>query len=179
LFNGDNYSEDWHKEAERRGLPNLRTTPEALEELAKDSSLKLLAKYKVLSKTELMSRYEIYKEQYEKTIKIESGVALEMAKTLIIPATVKYQHELAVTVNALNAAGQNCHNVEGLLKKVSELCEGAFSTVKKLEDANKNNTTDAMLSGMKELRTTVDALEEVVPRGLWPLPEYAEMMFII
>ncbi|MFH1367551.1 MAG: glutamine synthetase III [Elusimicrobiota bacterium] len=179
VFNGDNYTDEWHREAERRGLPNLKNTPEALEELVKDPVIRIFEKHKVLSKTEMTSRYDIYKEQYEKTIKIEAGVALEMARTLIIPAAVKYQGQLAETVSSVRAAVRDIKNVEELLRKVCDLNENALSAVKKLEAVAGGHDLAKMLEYMKELRVSVDALEEVLPSELWPLPTYTEMMFIM
>jgi glutamine synthetase len=179
LFNGDNYTEEWHQEAERRGLPNLKTTPDSIQETITDRAIALFEKHKVFSKTELLSRYEIYKEQYEKTLKFEAGVALVMAKTMIIPAALKYQDELALTVTNLKNAGQACANADGLLKKVCALTEGALATVKALDAANAGSSTEKILDGMQKLRADVDALEEILPRELWPLPTYAEMLFVM
>ncbi|MCK9582685.1 MAG: glutamine synthetase III [Endomicrobiales bacterium] len=179
LFNGDNYTEDWHKEAEERGLPNLKNTPAALEEFAKPSAIELFEKYKVLSKVELHSRYEIYKEQYEKIIKFETGVSIDMVKTLIIPAVVKYQNELALAVANMKSVGQNIENTQSLLSEVSELFENGITELKKLERANGGHDALKMVDGMIELRRIVDALEGVMPRELWPMPTYAEMLFIM
>src|SRR3989339_544127 len=179
LFNGDNYSLEWHKEAEKRGLPNLKTTPEALKETITDAAVALFEKHKVLSKTELMSRYEIYIEQYEKTIKIEAAIALDMAKTMIIPAAVKYQSELASTIGTVKAAGQNVEALSVLLKKLVTVSDAAMDAIAKLEDAQAGHSMTNILDSMKELRTSVDSLEEIIPREYWPLPTYAEMMFIM
>ncbi|MBN1824493.1 MAG: glutamine synthetase III, partial [Endomicrobiales bacterium] len=179
IFNGDNYTAEWHREAEKRGLPNLKTTPEALEELEKESTVKLFERHKVLSKTELKSRYDIYVEQYEKNVVIEAGVALRMVKTLIIPAAVKYQNEIAGALNGLKGLGVASGNVKELLDKVSSLAEEALDKVKKLEGALAAHSATGMLDGMLELRSAVDSLEEIVPREYWPLPSYAEMLFVM
>lgn len=179
LYNGDNYTEEWHKEAERRGLPNLKTTPEAIKETVTDAAIKLFEKHKVLSKVEATSRYEIYKEQYEKTIVFETGVALEMAKTLFVPAAFRYQGELAATVGSLKAVGQDVKASEGSLTKVTELVNSTAAAVKKLEDAYGSHHVGKMLDGMKELRTNIDSLEEIVPADFWPVPSYAEMLFMM
>lgn len=179
LFNGDNYSDEWHAEAEKRGLPNLKTTPEALKELEKESSVDLFEKHKVLSKIELKSRYEIYKEQYEKTITFETGVAIKMAKTMILPASIQYQNELSAGVLNLKNLNIECYNTENLLKKLSGLNENIMVSLDKLEKCYAEGEAEEMIKVMAELRTSVDALEEIVPRGAWPLPTYAEMMFIL
>ena len=178
LFNGDNYTEEWHAEAEKRGLPNLKNTPEALKEQATESAQKLFAKHKVLSETELESRYEIYKEQYEKTITIEAGVALEMARTLIIPAAIKYQNELAATVSGLKANSVDCGKVGALLSRVSSLTEDGLEAITKLEAANTGHNPGKTLESMLELRKIADSLEEIMPIEFWPLPTYTEMMFL-
>lgn len=178
IFNGDNYTEEWHREAEKRGLPNLKTTPESLEETIKDSAIKLFGAYNVLSRTELTSRYEIYKEQYEKTVKFETGVALEMARTLLIPAAIRYQEELAQTVVALKNAGRQAGQTGVMLETVSQLVDQACAETKGLEEAYGGHSLQAMLHGMRSLRGVIDSLEEIVPRDLWPVPSYAEMLFM-
>ena len=179
LYNGDNYTEEWHKEAERRGLPNLKTTPEALKEMVSDKAIALFSKYKVFSATEMKSRYEVYMEQYEKTVKIEAGVALEMAKTIIIPAALKYQKDLASTIMKLKGADQaSSANNAKLLEKLCGLTDKAFAACKSLEDAEKAHSAEKMLAGMLELRGAVDSLEEILPSDYWPMPTYAEMLFM-
>jgi glutamine synthetase len=179
LYNGDNYTEEWHKEAEKRGLPNLKTTPEALKEMITESGIRIFEKHKVLSKTEVMSRYEIYKEQYEKTVKIEAGVALEMAKTLIAPAVARYESELAQAVSGLKENSKNCDRLSLLLTDVSNLAEKMLDATARLEKVGRGDEPADMIEAMSGLRLVVDSLEEIMPRELWPLPSYAEMMFII
>ena len=178
IFNGDNYTEEWHQEAEKRGLLNLKNTPAALKEMIKEEAIKVLEKHNVLSRTESMSRYEIYKEQYEKTIKFEAGVALEMAKTLIMPGVIKYKNELAETVLNLKNTVTDGENTEALLKEVCLLSEKALSAINTLDGAYEGHDPLKMLDGMNELRKVVDELEGVVSREYWPLPTYAEMLFI-
>ncbi|HBU70300.1 MAG TPA: glutamine synthetase type III [Elusimicrobia bacterium] len=179
LFNGDNYTEEWHKEAEKRGLLNLKTTPDALEETITPAVIKLFEKHSVLSKTELESRYEIYKEQYEKTIKIESGVALEMAKTLISPAVVRYQKELAGALSKLKKLEAPASKTSEHLSKISGLSEDLFGAIAKLDEVAGGHSMEKIIDAMKQLRAVVDSLEEIMPRDTWPLPTYAEMMFLM
>ena len=179
LFNGDNYTEEWHKEAEKRGLLNLKTTPDALEETITPAVIKLFEKLSVLSKTELESRYEIYKEQYEKTIKIESGVALEMAKTLISPAVVRYQKELAGALSKLKKLEAPASKTSEHLSKISGLSEDLFGAIAKLDEVAGGQSMEKIIDAMKQLRAVVDSLEEIMPRDTWPLPTYAEMMFLM
>lgn len=178
IFNGDNYTEEWHQEAEKRGLPNLKNTPAALKEMIKEDAIKVLEKHGVLSRTESMSRYEIYKEQYEKTVKFEAGVALEMAKTLIIPAALRYKNELAKTVQNMKATGQDSTNTENLLRELCELSEKALVEIAGLEKANEGHDPLKMLDAMNDLRKVIDQLEAIVSKEYWPIPTYAEMLFI-
>jgi glutamine synthetase len=179
LFNGDNYTEDWHKEAEKRGLPNLKTTPDAIGEMANEKAIALFEKHKVLSKSELESRYEIYKEQYEATIEIESKVSLDMAKTMILPVAFEYQSELVATIKSVKDSGCKVNNMEGLLAKLCSLTEDILSKIEKLEGSIENGSAKEMIASMNELRECVDGLEGIIPNEIWPLPSYAEMMFMM
>ncbi|MGB2630089.1 MAG: glutamine synthetase III [Candidatus Omnitrophota bacterium] len=178
LFNGDNYTEEWHKEAEKRGLSNKKTTLEALEVMKDKKTEELFGKHSVLTKGELESRYEIYKEQYEKTIEIEAECALTMAKTMIIPAVLEYQNELASTIKRVDGRGCAFAEPQDLLKKICKLTEDALKSVKKLDNAiGEGKPADKKIAAMNELRKSVDELEGLVPSSKWPLPSYAEMMF--
>ncbi|MFH1846233.1 MAG: glutamine synthetase III [Candidatus Omnitrophota bacterium] len=178
LFNGDNYTAAWHKEAEKRGLSNLKTTPEALESLKADKVVALFEKHKVLSRVELMSRYEIYKEQYEKTIEIEATVALTMARTMIIPAVIKYQQILAETIEKIVKFKYKVEKSKDLLSEICRETENALTCIEKLSKAIKGGDAGKTITAMDKLRDAVDALEGLVPKDLWPLPSYAEMLFI-
>lgn len=179
LFNGDNYSKEWHAEAEKRGLPNLENTPESLEVMKEEKTISLFEKHNVLSKTELMSRYEIYKEQYEKIIEIEAGIALTMAKTMIIPVAVKYQGSIASTLEEVKRCGGRQTGMQGLLKEVCDLTDKTFAGIKKLEAAIEKDSTTDMINAMNGLRESVDQLEGLIPDDMWPLPSYAEMLFMM
>ncbi len=178
LFNGDNYTKEWHKEAEKRGLPNLKKTPEALRETVREPAIELLERQRVMDRAEIMSRYEIYKEQYEKIITFETGVALSMAKTMLIPASIRYQEDLASTVTKLKGAGCPAGTTGEILQQVSMLIDEACGRVKQLEAAEKGHSYEEMLSGMAGLRAAIDRLEGIVPRDMWPIPTYAELLFI-
>jgi len=176
LFDGDNYSEKWQKEAKRRGLPNLKTTPEALEMLQDKKTVELFEKHGVLSKGELRSRYEIYKGQYEKIIDIEARCALTMAKTMIVPVAIEYQNDLAETIEDVQSCGCKPRETRKMLKEVCGLTEKSLAGIRKLENAIESGSTPEMITGMNELRDTVDALEGLMPESIWPLPSYAKMM---
>lgn len=177
LFDGDNYTAEWHAEAKRRGLPNLKTTPEALKVMRTKETADLFKRHNVLSKTELESRYEIYKEQYEKTIKIEAECALDMAKTMIIPVAIEYQNELAITLENVREFGHKMKETEELLEEVVDLTQKALNYTKKLKGSIEGGSSTDIIAMMVKLRETVDTLEGLVPEGSWPLPSYTEMMF--
>jgi glutamine synthetase len=177
VFNGDGYSEAWHKEAEERGLANLRTTPDALPWVVDKATIDLFKKYKVLSKRELESRYEVSVEQYSTKLNIESETASSIARTLLLPAALRHLAEL-------KAAG-----IEGLVAETEGLIEGFVASIHTLEKVNLEHPhdegikhalymRDVVLSAMDEVRVCADKLERIVADDLWPLPKYSEMLFI-
>ena len=179
LFNGDNYTKEWHKEAEKRGLPNLKNTPAALDATKSKEAIVLFEKHKVLSKTELLSRHDIYEEQYETTIAIEASVALTMAKTMIVPVALEYQSTVAGTIEDVTECGCTPTATKALLKEVCGLTEDVLKGIKKLEKSIKSKSTSGMIKAMNELREPVDKLEDMVPADIWPLPSYAQMLFMM
>jgi glutamine synthetase len=179
IFNGDNYRDQWHKEAKKRGLSNLKDTAEALATVKSKKNVDMFEKYKVLSKTELLSRYEIYSEQYEKTIKIEGEIALTMARTMIVPVAIEYQGDLAATIESVGSLGAKTAGTKELLKEISGHTEDAFKYIKSLEKALGSDSTPMILKAMNQLRRAVDELEALMPDDIWPLPSYAEMLFLL
>jgi glutamine synthetase len=180
IFNGDNYTEDWVKEAETRGLPNLKTTPEALEVLKKPEYIAIFEKQGVLTKKELKSRYDVYLETYNTTIDYEAKLAVEMVKTLIFPAVVSYQEELANSIKAVESVGNT--KVPGSRKILDEIVsniETGLKKMEKLEAAIKKGDGLKTRAAMDDLRESVDALEALMPVNYWPLPSYTEMLFIV
>jgi glutamine synthetase len=186
VFNGDGYSSAWHAEAERRGLPNLKTTPASLPALQKQDVVELFDKYKVLTPRELHSRYEVYLEHYIKSVRVEASISLKLAKTAILPAALRYQAELAVSATAAKAAGTELKlpgklaaligELEKSIDAVEALCAQAHSHGDGLKEAQ--FFSDKLLPGMLKMRESADALEMVVADDLWPLPTYQEMLFI-
>ncbi|MBU1169402.1 MAG: glutamine synthetase III [Proteobacteria bacterium] len=186
IFNGDNYTDEWHKEAARRGLPNLKTTPEALPVLVDDDVKVLFEKYAVLSTVELDSRYETYLEQYIKKIAVESKVTVEMADTVAYPAACRYQKELAESCLKMKELGLEYDDVT--LKDLSSLIKGLKSAVGDLKKKMAHTSSDALdeakaccgqiAPAMKNVRDVVDQLEAIVADDLWPLPTYQEMLFL-
>lgn len=180
LFNGDNYTAEWRKEAARRGLPNIRTTPEALQALTKKESVAMFEKYKVFSPREIESRYEVYLHEYLKTVQIEAQCSGTMARTMIIPAALEYQRQLGSTLTALKTGGVKASkSTKDLLTQVARLTDAALLAAISLEKTVGTESTEKMLTGMATLRTAVDELESLVPHDLWPLPSYAEMLFMM
>jgi glutamine synthetase len=189
IFNGNNYSDEWEKEAEKRGLPVIRNTVEALKSFPATKSVGLFQKYKVLSKGEVRARYEIYLGQYSKQINIEASAALDMVKSLYIPAIITYTNELAETIERLESVKGDAVVQKKILSKVSALLKSAYLNVEKLEselekalgisDAFKRAKAyrDKVFNVMNALREDIDTLETIAPRKLWPVPTYADLLF--
>ncbi len=177
LYNGDNYTDEWHADAKKRGLPNLKSTPESLAVLKDEKNIKVLEKHGVLSRKEVASRYEIYKHAYETIVQLEGNCALAMGRTQIVPAGLAFQKELAETIKIVGTGGKTVA-LKKLLKEVSGLVDEIITTLDALEavlekhDAAKTNAT------MAKLRTAVDALEGLVAESDWPLPSYVEMLLM-
>ncbi|MBU1909213.1 MAG: glutamine synthetase III, partial [Verrucomicrobia bacterium] len=187
IFNGDNYSEAWHKEAERRGLPNFRNTVDAIRGMDTDENAELFEKYNVLTKREFKSRNEIYLEKYVKEVNIECRLAFRIAKTMIFPAAVEYQYRLAQTSLGLKSLGKDhCTTVLDELNSLLAKLQGAMATLDSairhesgsglLEHAK--HMRDQIIPVMAEVRQISDRLEGIVSDELWPLPTYQEMLFI-
>jgi glutamine synthetase len=179
VFGGDNYSPEWHAEARKRGLYNLRSTPDALPWLVDKGTVALFKKYKVLSKRELESRHEVFLEQYATKINIESETAAAIARTEILPAAVRHLNELKMA------------DLDELIGEVQPLIKELHFAILKLEDVNlKENQDDSnpvkwaaymhdkVIPAMDDVRDVADRLEALVADDLWPLPKYSEMLFI-
>ena len=191
IFNGDGYSEEWVKEAERRGLPNIGSMIEAASALTTDKAVKLFERFRIFTRTELESREEIIYETYAKTINIEAVTMLDMAGNMIIPAVIRYAGELAGTVNAVKAAGEDAgvpvdllHEVTGRLKEMKDArdeLEKAQKEALSITDAKEQAFyyKDKITVLMGRLRKPADELELMVDRKYWPLPTYGELMFEI
>jgi glutamine synthetase len=189
VYNGDNYTDDWHKEAEKRGLPNIKNTVDCLPVINKKEIVELLSKYKVYTERELQSRFHILSENYVKTVNIEGQLASYMAKTLILPAALRYQGEVAQAVTATKAAGVENSAQAELLKTltgtISDFQKATATLDKALAHhaegdayAHAKHMRDQVIPAMAELRKYGDKLETTVADNLWPLPTYREMLFI-
>ena len=173
IFNGDNYCTDWVAEAERRGLPILRSVPEALKTILKPESVAMFRKYGVFTEAELKSRYEVYYEDFKTRSRIEGELALIMARTVINPAVVRHLKQIgaaagAATVPALDAELEVAGSLYGELTKAEAALEEVLPT----------GDPELIRARQAELRKLVDRLEKVVDDELWPLPKYRELLFI-
>ena len=192
IFNGNGYSEEWHKEAEKRGLPNLKTTVDAVPHLISKEAVELFGKYKVLTEREVHSRYEIYLEKYVKTINIEVQMTTVIAKTMIIPAALEYQKNVGKSIGAAKAAGVPAASLAEQEKMLAGLAT-AISDMQKKTDALTHHSEhhasgdtlahakyslDKLIPAMNAVRQAGDLLETIVSDDLWPLPTYREMLFI-
>ncbi len=176
-FDGDNYSDAWHAEAEERGLANLRTTVDALPWLVEKQTISTFERYDVLSERELESRFEVFVEQYTTHVNIEAETAASIARTMLLPAAVRH-------LNDLKGAGH-----DGLIAESQELLGQFYDAILALEKANADHPAeeglelgkymrDTVIPAMDATREVADRLERIVSDDLWPLPKYSEMLFI-
>ena len=191
IFNGNGYAPEWVEEAERRGLPHIKSMIEAACTLTTDKAVRLFEKFGIFTKVELESREEIIYETYAKTINIEALAMIDMAGKQIIPAVMKYSKALADTVNAVKAAGADASTQTGILKEVSDNLAAMQTALVKLEKAEKEASAiedakeqaffykDNVRVIMDELRAPADRLEMIVDKEMWPIPTYGELMFEI
>ena len=179
IFNGNNYGEEWKKEAAKRGLPNLRTTPEAIKPLVKPENIALFEKYGVFNRVELKSRYEIFLEEYERKIGIEAGLALKLARTHIIPAVAAYLQNLGKSLEAEKLAGVKKSKLGAYAQKISARLGALIDASDSLErEIAGGKNLAKVLEKMSELRKIADAAEGDVDNELWTLPKYCEMLFV-
>lgn len=193
IFNGNGYDEAWICEAEKRGLLNLRSTPEALKHLMTEKNKALFKKHKIFSDTELASRFEIQNDTYCKTLNIEALTMIDMAKKLYLPAASKYSCDLANTINAKKNTGIiiEANYETRTLAAVNTMLIAAADEVEVLLEKNKaaQNVMDIseralfyrknVLPVMETLRDKVDAMEELLPHSDWPVPSYGELLFSV
>jgi glutamine synthetase len=188
IFNGNGYSDEWPKEAGKRGLLNLTNTVDALPQIVKPDVIKAFEKHKVLNARELHARYEIALETYVKTVNVEAQLMVLMANRYILPSALKYQKDVADSVKAVREAGGSTKEAKKLLDRVAsfvdELRIGADKLAKLLDEhassAEKHAKVvrDQVVPAMAALRETGDRIELLMPHETWPLPTYREMLFI-
>ena len=189
VFNGDGYSEEWVKEAERRGLPNIRSMVEAIPAMTTEKAVSLFERFRVFTRSELESRAEIQYETYAKAINIEARTMIDMASKQFIPAFIKYTKTLADTVNSVKAAGADASVQLDCLNKVTELMgetKAALDALVKVTDeaaAKDEGAVQAnfyhsdVFPAMEALRAPVDKLEMIVDKEAWPMPSYGDLIF--
>jgi glutamine synthetase len=190
IFNGDNYREDWHVEAERRGLPNRRTSVESFPDLISPKAVRLFTKYGVLNERELHSRYEIFVENYKKTINVESQLTIQIATRMILPAALRYQSQVAEAVANLKATGATVPKVQAaFLSELVSAIEDLQAATDRLTEAtdehvegdslsHAKHARDVIIPAMAAVRAAGDKLECIVADDLWPLPTYQDMLFV-
>ena len=192
IFNGNNYSDEWVEEAKKRGLLNLKTTVEALPVFIQSHNIELFERHKVLSESEILSRYEILLDCYCKTIHIEALTMIDMVKKEVIPAVIGYQNEIARLIEGKKACGSfSAALEEKLLTKLSGLSGELAEKLETLEQSVLNTKADddsqdlaeyhryTIFEKMSELRLTVDELETLVSKEYWDLPTYGEILYSV
>lgn len=205
VFNGNGYSKEWEEEATRRGLPNYLSYIDSIATLVSDKTIKLFEKHHVFSKSELYSRLEVEYENYSKTINIEAITMIQMTKRKYIPAIIRFSNELGQSINSIEAACEDADTSvqKELLKKVLGLLTQTQKALNKLEelinksakigkkginsmDYNKNNSNghevslffkNRVIPAMEDLREPIDQLESILPKDIWPVPTYGDMLF--
>ena len=192
IFNGDGYADEWLAEAERRGLPNIKSMVYAIPALTTDTAIKLFGDFKVFTEAELVSRAEVKFENYAKTINIEAKTMIDMATKQIIPAVIRYTTVLGESINTVKTAGEGLIDVSvqlDLLKKASKLLKAANSAMSKLsklvekipEYAEGRDRAvfcrEKVVPAMEALREPVDELEMIVDKEMWPMPSYGDLVF--
>jgi glutamine synthetase len=189
IFNGNGYSDEWVREAERRGLPNVKSAVDALSILTRSETISLFETHKILTKEELESRYHIYLEKYSKQINIEAGVMVDLARRSIFPAVTAYAAGLARDAASLASIGAASASQEKRAKKIAELAAELYDETAKLETvlgeaqateeafAQAKVYTEKVRSAMETVRGKVDAMERLVAKEAWPFPGYEELLF--
>lgn len=189
VFNGNGYSDEWVAEAERRGLPNIKSMVDAIPSLVTDKAIGLFGKFGVFTRAELESRVEIKYENYAKAINIEARTMIDMASKQIIPAVIKYTRSLADTVLAVKAAGVDTPVQSELLAESSDLLSDTKVALAKLIEVTDAAAAmpegreravyyhDVVMTAMNELRDPVDKLEMIVDKEMWPMPSYGDLLF--
>ncbi len=189
LYNGNNYSDEWRVEAERRGLLNIKTTPDAIACLTLEKNISLFSRHGVMSETEVLSRHEINSETYAKAINIESLVMIDMAEKSILPAVMDYCGKLAENVNAVIEAGADAQVMKNKLKFICKTLKSATRALDELKKAHNRaySVEDVVLRSqsyknevipkMEKLRSFADTLETLIPEDAWPMPSYTDLMY--
>ena len=189
IFSGNSYSKEWEKEAEKRGLYNLKTTADALTHFVSDKNIELFARHGIFTEVEMRSRHDILLEIYNKTVRIEARTIIDMIKQDVVPAALYYVKDLSEIAANKKVLGISVTLETKLIKKISDLAAKAFSAVEKLEadrlklkkiDDNEKASffnKDVILKDMAVIREYADELEKIVAKDYWPYPTYADLLF--
>ena len=190
IFNGDNYSSEWVEEAEKRGLPNICSTVESLRTIMDEENVEVFSKHRVLTKAELHARTDILLEGYSMSINIEARTMLDMGKKQILPAAVTYSGKLSDSINSISNAGSAVDAQKKMLDKVCDLVNSLYDNVESLEAVTNKVSNmgdiikqaekyhEEVIPAMNKVRNDADELEKIVDAEIWPLPTYAEMLFL-
>jgi len=189
IFNGNNYAPEWEKEAGKRKLLNLKNTVDALPQLITKEAVALLERYKILNERELHARYEVFLENYNKTLNVEGQLMVLMANRYILPAALEYQTRIGQSVSAVKQAGGSSASGKKLLGYYTKLVDKFQAQTDALEEtlAHTNSGSaekhakymrDKLVPAMAKLREFGDAIEVETPHEIWPLPTYREMLFV-
>jgi glutamine synthetase len=189
VFNGNGYADEWQKEAAKRKLLNLKNTVDALTELVRPEAVKLLDRFKILTEREVHARYEVFLENYNKTINIEGQLAVLMANRYILPAALEYQKQIGQSVAAVKAGGGTSVSGKKLLASYTKLVDKLAANTAALEQAlghaagasaekHAKYMRDKVVPAMTKLREVADQIEAATPHEIWPLPTYREMLFV-
>ncbi len=190
IFEKDGYSKEWEEEALRRGLPNRKTTVEAIDQFINEKNVEMLSELGVYSKDEIYSRHEILLENYSKTIRVEGLTSLRMAQNEIYPVAIQYLHKLATTCNEMKSLGVDVDYLMDDLNELSVLTRNMKFAMKELEnnihefECNEGSALekaiiarDKMASSMEKLREIVDTIETKIDANIWPIPTYVDLLF--
>ena len=189
LFNGNGYSKEWEKEAEKRGLLNYKRTPDALIHYCDEKNVALFQKHNIYTKEEMDSRLEISLDEYQKAIHIEAVTLIEMLRRQIIPASLRFSSSLASSVQTKEAIGVAANADKVLCAKVSSLCDGLLLKTDELDECVAScpqeiqlaafHAADRIIPAMTEARKLSDELEKVVDKSFWPVPTYSDILFYV
>ena len=187
IFNGNGYSEEWQKEAERRGLSNFPNAAEALPAYFSPKNIDLVTRHGIYTETEFRARYEIHLESYSKVVAIEARTCVDMAMHQILPAALHYSGDLAKSILDKKAIGVTCRAEQALVEKLSATCDTLYDKCQDLKNkiaATPKDTLQAaqynsrvIVPAMEALRMDADVLEQLTDKSYWPFPAYADLLF--
>ncbi|MCR4795421.1 MAG: glutamine synthetase III, partial [Ruminococcus sp.] len=189
IFNGDGYSEEWVKEAERRGLPNYASTVDCMPHYTDEKNVRIFRKFEIYNQNEVAARKEIHLEKYSKTVRIEARTMIEMARKQLLPAAMDYVQSLCEAIATKNQIGFTCNTDEKIAKKLNELSDRFYESIERLEarvtEANAVSGIqkqaeffhDVVLAEMDIMRNIADEIELNMPSAKWPIPAYSEIIY--